>query len=371
MEYREIGTTGIKISIVGFGGMRISGVSDEEALATINKAYESNINFYETGFSYGKGKSEQLIGKALCNKRDNVVLANKTGTFITDDIQEIRRSLETSLINEQTDHFDLYSFWGVNNLKQFSLAMRPGIFDSLLKFKEEGKIRAIGITTHAQPEEIIKFVEQLPLDCITLKNNVLNRRMENTIDILRKKKIGVIIMTPLAGGMIADPGEEIKKEMEKHNIHPAVLGLRYLTSNPGITSVISGMCHPQEVGLNIQAGISQPLSDNEKKMIEYIQQRLSGLGEKFCTGCMYCQPCPSGVGIASVFKLWNVLRGYGNAAYSRVEYSKMKNETHWADFRGKWAEACTECGLCEKKCPEKLSIRNDLKKAHETLTKDI
>jgi hypothetical protein len=127
------------------------------------------------------------------------------------------------------------------------------------------------------------------------------------------------------------------------------------------------MCHPAEVDLNVQAGSGQPLSKNEQAMIALVQKRLQGLGEKFCTGCQYCQPCPQGVGIASIFKLWNIMRGYGNTGYSRGEYGKMREGLHWADYRGKSAEACTECGECEEKCPEKLSIREDLKKAHAEL----
>jgi len=367
--YRELGTTGIRVSVVGFGGMRFWRQPEEEALATVRRAYELGVTLFETGSGYGNGKSEALYGEALKDVRASVVLANKVHLSEESTADDVRRGLEASLENQQTDTFDVFSFWGVNRPDMHErLLRRGGPLEGALRVKEEGLVRALGITTHAQPDEIIDFTKRHPWDVITLKYNMLSRRQEEALQHLREQRVGVIVMNPLAGGTVANPGPEVRAMLEEAGLKPAVLGLRYLIASPGVSSAISGMVSVAEVEENIAAGhIEGPLSDEELRLITTIQDRLKGLGENFCTACGYCLPCPEGVGIPNIFTLWNMMRGYGASAYPKLEYSKMHKQIHWADYRGKSAEHCVECGECEEKCPNDLPIIADLKRAHEDL----
>ena len=372
MIYRELGRTGIRVSVVGFGGMRFFNQDEADAIALVRRSHELGITLFETGCHYGGGKSEEWLGKGLKPVRDRVVLANKATACDQPTGKQIRESLEASLKREQTDHFDLFSFWGVNTPDMHaSLFVPDGPLDAVMKAKEQGLVRAVGITTHAQPDEIVGFVREHPWDAVTLKYNLLTRRMEPTLEFLGNNGVGVIVMSPLAGGMVAQPGDAIRQELAAHGITPAVLGLRYLTSNPAVSSAISGMTAIGDVEENVAAGAEEmPLSPVEAEMVALIQKRLAGLGDQFCTGCEYCQPCPEGVGIANILKLWNMMRGYGAAEYPKLEYLKMREQRHWADYRGKSVDDCAECGECEDKCPEKLPIREDLKQAHADLTAD-
>lgn len=371
MEYREIGRTGLKASVMGFGGMRFFKHPEDQAIETVRRCLDRGITFFETG-GYGDGKSEIVLGRALKGHRDKVTLANKAPVSGLPDGKKIRQHLEGALDREGVDTFDVFSFWGTNNREIFdNLKGAEGGMAALEKAKQEGLIRAIGITTHAHPETIVEFAKEYPLDCVTLKEHLLYSRQQETIAQLHEMGVGVVVMTPLAGGMIAQPSGEIRDHLAKSGYTAPLLALRYLTSNPGVTSVISGMESPEDVDENVAAGENAgPLTDTERDLIDYIRARMSGLGENFCTGCGYCMPCPEGVNIPGVFNLWNIMRGYGSSSYSKREYAKMIEQRHWADVKGKSAEHCVECGECLEKCPNQIPIIEELKQAHSDLTSE-
>jgi len=370
MIYRELGRTGLRVSVVGFGGMRFFSRDEATASATVQRCLERGINFFETG-SYGSGRSEELLGKALwqVTPRDRVILADKAAVSELPSAAAIRAALEASLKRYRTDYFDVFNFWGTNTPQMHEHILRAGLLDEVLKAKEQGLVRAIGLTTHARPDWIRAFVDIYPWDCVVLKEHLLYSRNQEVIAALAERGTGLVVMTPLAGGVVATPGPEIRAELQRAGCTPAVLGLRYLVANPGVSSAISGMTTPAEVDENSRAGeLDGPLTQTEERLIADIRQRTSALGSRFCTSCGYCAPCPQGVNIPGIFRLWNLMRGYGNAAYSKLEYLKIREQRHWADFPGKSVEHCVECGACEKKCPEKLPIMADLKQAHADLT---
>ncbi|HUT57092.1 MAG TPA: aldo/keto reductase [Phycisphaerae bacterium] len=369
MIYRELGRTGRQVSVVGFGGMRFHKHEEATALATVRRCLEVGINFFETG-SYGQGKSEVMLGRALSGhaRRDEVVLANKAGVSGLPTGDQVRRDLEASLEREGVDYFDLFSFWGTNTPEILDHVMKGGPLKAIERARDEGLVRAVGLTTHARPEWILQFAAAHHWDAITLKEHMLYSRQQEAIARLHEEGTSVVVMSPLAGGIVARPSAEIAAELERSGMSAAALGLRYLTSNPGVTSVISGMESASEVTENVQAGaVDGPLTEEEQRLVAFILERTRGLGERFCTSCGYCMPCPQDVNIPGIFRLWNLMRGYGDARYSRLEYGKMRKGIHWADFPGKPADMCVECGECEKKCPERLAIIDDLKKAHRDL----
>jgi len=337
----------------------------------VRRCVDLGINFFETG-SYGDGASEAMLGRALKGyvPRDQMVLANKVHAFALPSGDDVRRRLEEALAREQTDYFDLFSFWGTNTPEMFENVMKPGgPLDAVEKAKEEGLVRAIGLTTHARQEWILNFARRRHWDAITLKEHLLYSRQQDVINELGAMGTGVIVMSPLAGGVACSPGPDIVAELDKAGTTAAVLGLRFLVSNPNVTAVISGMTSPEEVAENVKAGeTGEPLTDEEQRVLAFIQERTKGLGGKFCTSCGYCMPCPEEVNIPGIFRLWNLMRGYGSEGYSKLEYQKLREERHWADFPGKSALECVECGTCEEKCPEKLEIIADLKQAHADLT---
>ena len=372
MIYRSLGRTGKSVSVIGFGGMRFFNKDEDTAMATVRRCLDMGINFFETGGGYGNGKSEKLIGQALKGRvaREDIVLANKAVAASMPDAAQVRKELEAALKTEQTDYFDLFSFWGTNTPEMMANILKPGgPLAELEKAKEEGLIRGIGITTHARQEWILDFVKAYPWDAVTLKEHLLYSRQQEVIKSLGERGISVIVMSPLAGGVVATPGADIAARLEQEGLTAPYLGLRYLVSNPDVTTAISGMTLPEEVEENARAGEEDaPLSEAERRLTGFIREKTTALGEKFCTSCGYCQPCPHDVNIPGIFRLWNLMRGYGSDGYSKLEYQKLREQRHWADFPGASAENCVECGECEEKCPENLPIMEDLKRAHADLT---
>lgn len=370
MIYRELGRTGLRVSVIGFGGMRFFQKDEQTAIATVQRCLEKGINFIETG-SYGNGRSEELLGKALWSacRREAVVLSDKCGASSKTTPEQVRQSLEASLKRYRTDYFDIFNFWGTNTLEQHTHIIENGLVDALLKAKQDGLIRHIGLTTHARPEWIGQFVDAYPWDMIVLKEHMLYSRNQALIDTLFEKGVGSVAMTPLAGGVVCSPSADLRAEIERAGSTPARLGLRYLVANPHLSSVVSGMASPEEVEENALAGATDgALTETEQHLVALIRERTRGLGERFCTSCGYCMPCPQEVNIPGIFRLWNLMRGYGSATYSALEYGKMGQNSPWADFSGQPASACVACGACESKCPENLPIIADLKRAHADLS---
>jgi len=367
MEKTQLGKSGIEVSAVGFGGMRLPSVDESQAMATLEKALELGITLFETGYGYGAGSSQKMIGRATESVRDQVVLFNKASIGGIESRSEIRSQMQRALSDERTDHFDCFSLWGVNNAEIFEDARARGFFDELRAMRDEGLTKLIGITTHAPADEIIDFTSAEKLDVVTLKYNLLTRRQAPAIEELGRRGVGCVVMNPLAGGMVASPGGDLRKAFDEAGVPPAVLGLRYHTSNPGVSCPIPGMKSPDEVAENVAAGTKAPLTGDEKRLVELVQKALENLGEDFCTGCGYCLPCPEGVGISSIFTIWNMQRGYGADSYTKLEYKKIREQRHWADYPGKSAEECVECGECEPKCPNSIPIREALKQAHQDL----
>jgi hypothetical protein len=368
VEKKMLGASGIEVSAIGFGGMRLPAVSESEAMATLERAVELGITLYETGHGYGSGSSQRQIGRATEGSREGLLLFNKAGIGSAKARSDIRAQMDRALADERTDRFDCFSLWGVNNAALFERCRKLGFFDELRSMREEGLTRLIGITTHAQPGEIVRFVDSEKVDVVTLKYNMLHRRQEGTIAELSKRGIGVLVMNPLAGGMVARPGAALAAEFERAGISPAVLGLRFHTSNGGVSAPIAGMNSPAMVEENVRAATRAELSPAERSLVERVEEALADFGEETCTGCGYCLPCPEGVGIPGILALWNMQRGWGSDSYTRGEYAKMIDGNHWAEHRGKSADHCADCGECEERCPNSLPIRELLKRAHEEMT---
>jgi len=112
------------------------------------------------------------------------------------------------------------------------------------------------------------------------------------------------------------------------------------------------------------ASIMEPMSAEENARIDAMMEENKRLAELYCTGCNYCMPCPKGLNIPEIFKMMNYHRVYGLTDYAKKNYAEI-GKTPWMQFEN--AAACVGCGLCEKKCPQHLNIREQLKATHAIL----
>lgn len=335
MEYRILGKTGLEISRLGFGGIPIQKIDAEGTKALIRELIKEGINFIDTARGYTV--SEEYLGFALEGVRDNFVLATKS---MARTKEAMAKDIDISLKNLRTDYIDLYQ---VHNpgAKDVEQVMAPGgALEALYEAKKAGKIGHIGITLHSV--DLFKQALDLPwVETIMFPYNIVETQGEELIAQCADKNIGFICMKPLAGGAIDD----------------AVTAMRFVVSNPAVTTVIPGMADAAEIAQNSAATAdTSPLNDEEQEKIAKIKDLL---GTNFCRRCNYCAPCTVGINISGVF----LFEGY----YSRY------NLKEWASDRysnlSKTASDCIGCGVCEARCPYNLPIRQMLKRAAEVMGK--
>ena len=379
MQYRRLGNIGIELSAVGFGCMRLP--SDNSlAIPLIRRAIELGINYFETSITYCQNRSEVQLGLALDGIRDDVYISTKSqvikkGEECFGRIQDrdstgedFKNNLRESLRKLGTDIVDFYQFHGFT-LDKLPIAMaNGGPLDVLKEAKDKGVIGHIGFTSHDKPANLIKILNTGEFESMTIYHNMLQTRgkIENplpAIEHARKLGIGVIVMGPLGGGVLGVPIEKLR-DLIPETANQIDLAFRYLLSIPGVTTPISGMTRMSDVEENARiASEYEPLSADEMAKIKDVTDKYSDLIEQFCTGCEYCQPCPHGVRIPNIFRIQNFYKIYGIKDWAKQQYEGMRS----GPFRGS-VDLCAQCGDCEEKCPQKISIRDELKKAHTLLT---
>jgi len=214
MNYRDFGKTGIKVSEIGFGCWAIGGnkygqsygpTNDKESIEALNRALDLGLNFFDTADVYGRGHSEELLGKALKGKRDRVVLAAKAGAdfyqgagFQTFTGDYIRFAIEKSLLRLKTDYIDVYQLHN----PPLRLLNREDLYDPLIELKKEGKIRAWGVSIFTPVEGITAINVGKP-DCLQVTYNIFSFRAEQQLfHKAFETGCAIIAREPLANGFL-------------------------------------------------------------------------------------------------------------------------------------------------------------------------
>ena len=333
MQYRVLGKSNLKVSVVGFGGIPVQRISKEEAKDIIIKAEEFGINFIDTARGYSV--SEEFIGEALEGRRDNWIIASKT---MARDKDAMKRDLEISLKNLRTNYIDLYQFHNIRTMEDYEKVMGVnGAYGALEEAKTEGKIGHIGITSHSL--DMLKFaIETGKFETIMYPYNIVETQAEELFKRAEELNIGVIAMKPMAGGALEDGS----------------LAMKFILQNSSVTTAIPGMASIKEVEENAEVGErTVGLTLEEKKKAATIAKELGG---EFCRRCGYCAPCTAGIDIPSMFVFRGYKERYDLATWAEERYFSMK----------KTAKDCTECGACEGRCPYDLPIRKMLKDVKAT-----
>ncbi len=373
MQYRTFGKTGIRISTLGFGAMRLPQVNmggkmlydTEESIRVIHRAFELGVNYVDTAPYYCDSESEIIVGKALKGWRDKVYLSTKNP--VEDDSGlHYRERLEKSLKKLDVDSIDFYHMWGIS-WEQFRLKIdvKDGPMTEALKAKEEGLIKHISFSFHDKPENMIQLIDTGYFESVLCQYNMLDRSNEQAIAHASGKGLGVVVMGPVGGGRLGAPSEVIQKLIPGGAKSSAELALRFVISNPDVACALSGMGNMQMVDENVETASNESkLSSAEIAAVNAAMEQNKKLSELYCTGCNYCMPCPQEVNIPLNFQIMNYHRVYGLSSYAKEEYKKI-GTSEW--MKGKRADECIECGVCEEKCPQKIKIRKQLKETAEAM----
>lgn len=369
MVYREFGKTGVKVSILGFGAMRlpvkeINGnkvVDEENSIKIIHRAFELGVNYIDTAYGYCFGQSEIVVGKAIKGWRDKVYVSTKSPIWQIEKREDYRKILEEQLEKLQVEYIDFYHFHSLNWENFENKVLKMNLIEEALKAKEEGLIKHISFSFHDKPEAMKKIVDSCEfLETVLCQYNLIDRSNEEAMEYVRKKGIGVAVMGPVGGGRLSSSWVLVKALKEKYKT-PSEIALRFVFSNENVSVALSGMNTMEMVEENCKVASDEKfLTEEEKRLLEDVINERKKKGEIPCTGCQYCMPCPQNIPIPYIFSLFNQYKVF-EIENPKSQYQNIgKGEK---DTRKK-ADACVECGQCEEKCPQKIKIREELKKIH-------
>ena len=322
MEYRQLTESGIKVSCVSFGGMRLPEITEEQAYKVINKALDLGINYFETAYHYGD--SEVKIGKSLGKRRKDIILSTKSAYNdpITGD--ELKRNVEQQLKRLQTDYLDFYQMWGTDGMDVFVKMIGPGYkYEAVKDLMRQGIIKHVGITSHGKPKDVEIMIESGLFESVTIYYNAMKQEYTSVAALAQKLKMGVVAMGPLNGGFLGEETKEmsfLKRGKAKTNAEGA---LRFIIGNKNITTAIVGFKTEQEVIDGVFAGdlYEDIANTNDMAVItEAFKAMANKIPKIVCSGCNYCKPCKEDINIPHVLRLANNVKVYGTLEWGKEKY---------------------------------------------------
>ncbi len=373
MEKRKMEKPGIETSLLGFGCMRFpttpeGKIDEQRAQAMLDKAIAEGVNYIDTAYPYHNGESEPFVGKALKKyDRSSFYLATKLPLWSVNSIDDAKRIFEDQLSRLQTDYIDFYLLHAVNK-ERWDVMVKLGVVEYCEQLKKEGRIRYLGFSFHDSYEAFEEILNAREWDFCQIQLNYMDVEEQAGMKgyrLAEEKGIPLVIMEPVKGGSLAAFADDIMEKFRAHDkeASAASYALRWVGSLPGVKVILSGMSNMEQVEDNLHTFADfKPLSAKEQQTIEEVVAVLNSRVQNGCTGCRYCMPCPAGVNIPGCFAAWNTYHMYQN--YNVVKW-------RWENEIGEKGQAsnCIKCGKCEGKCPQKLSIRDDLAKVQADLDK--
>ena len=373
MEKRRMENLGIETSLLGFGCMRFptteAGTIDKPAAEKMmDRAIAAGVNYIDTAYPYHGGESETFVGKVLSKyDRSSFYLATKLPCWNVKEKEDVVKLFEEQLEKLRTDYIDFYLMHALNR-DSFHRMAEMGVVEILEGLKAEGRIKYLGFSFHDNYEAFEEILNYRDWDFCQIQLNYMDAESQAGLkgyELTEEKGIPLIIMEPVKGGSLASFADDITKKFRSLDpeASAASFALRWVGSLPNVKVILSGMSTMEQVEDNLKTFSEfKALSEGEKETIDGIVALINSRVQNGCTGCGYCMPCPAGVDIPGNFRVWNTYHMYQN--YNMVKGSWERNLGD-----AKQAKNCVKCGKCEKACPQKLHIREDLAKVQEDLEK--
>ena len=400
MTYRVQHRTGDKVSLLGFGMMRLPD-NQEEVNRLVDYAIAHGVNYFDTAPVYKGGNSETMTGIALSrHPRDKYLVATKMSNQ-RDNMwskDEALKMYERSFEKLQVDHIDYYLLHsvgggGLDTLK--GRFLNNGLLDFLLKEREAGRIRHLGFSYHGDVsvfDYLLDHQEEYHWDFVQIQMNYLDWRhaslntsgwkkdadAEYLYDKLEKTGVQTVVMEPLRGGALASLNEDLAQRLTavRPDDSPAKWAFRWVGSHPNILTTLSGMNQMSHLEENIRTFSPLELTtDAEDNLLEEIADEMAGFPVIPCTACEYCMPCPYGVNIPGNFAYYNEAVNQKILPLPDKQAADyMARKQQFADGLRQalpdvstWATQCADCEECLKKCPQQIRIPNQMARIVETL----
>ena len=325
MKTITLGKTGITTPQNAFGALPIQRVEKADAVKILRKAYDGGMTFFDTARAYTD--SEEKLGAAFEGMRDKIYIASKTQAT---DVNTFWEHLETTLTNLKTDYLDLYQLHCVPQC--FKPDDGSGLYEAMLKAKEQGKIRHIGITAHkiGVAEEIVESglyeTLQFPFSYLATDRDIaLVKKCEEA-------GMGFIAMKGLSGGLLTN----------------SKACMAFMSQYPALP--IWGIQREEELAEWLSFFEEEAVMTDELK--EVINKDRAELLGDFCRGCGYCSPCTVDIQINACARMSLMIRRAPSAAWLTEKWQQEMMKI----------EDCVECGVCKTRCPYELDIPTLLRK---------
>lgn len=401
MTYRINPFTKDKVSLLGYGMMRLPGKADnpdeydqEMINRQVDYAIEHGVNYFDTSPVYCQGKSERCTGIALSrHKRSEYLVATKLSNFHPDS-QTREGSIgmyRNSLKELQVDYLDYYLLHAIGGgMDEFNRRyVDNGLMDFLLEERKAGRIRNLGFSFHGYKEvfdEVLAMHDKYHWDFVQIELNYLDWNFANEINDrnvdasylyaeLQKKGIPAVIMEPLLGGRLANLPQYLVNELKQRAPEKSVASwaFRYAGTPKGVLTVLSGMTYMEHLKDNLLTfSPLTPMTPQEQQYLhEEIARKIFGLENIPCNDCKYCMPCPYGIDIPAIFIHYNKCKNEGTLPNNSGDenYRKLRRQyligLDRVVPRERQADHCIQCGQCEPHCPQSIRIPRELQKINE------
>ena len=403
MTYRTNHHTGDRVSLLGFGMMRLPSIDNRSAREgnseidqemvnrMVDYAIEHGVNYFDTSPAYCQGKSETSTGIALSrHPRDKYFIATKLSNFARSTWSR-EKSIEmyhNSFKALQVDYIDYMLLHSVGNggMEEFEKKKKKnGILDFLLEERKAGRIRNLGFSYHgdinvfnsllAQNDKYKWDFVQIQMNYIDWKNaNEINNRnvdAEYLYNELVKLGIQAIIMEPLLGGRLSNLPDNIMARLKQQEPERSVASwaFRFAGTYPEVLTVLSGMTRMEHLQDNLHTySPLDPLTDKELDFLQDTATLMMQYPTIPCNDCKYCMPCPYGIDIPAILLHYNKCLNEGNIITNPQDdnYSKARRAYLIGYDRSvpklRQANHCIGCNQCSPHCPQSINIPHELHK---------
>lgn len=357
---------------LGFGLMRLphpdpsdwSRVDMDQVKMMVDEYMAAGFSYFDTAYIYHRGQSEKVFGEAVAARypRDRFVITTKMPVFMALKEEDYSRIFEEQLEYCKVDYFDYYFLHAVGKEIYPTIEKQHG-FEFMVQMKQEGKIKHIGFSYHDDAETLDRILSEHPeTEVVQLQLNYIDWD-SNSIqagkcyEVCVNHNVMVTVMEPLKGGSLVNLPKQATNIFYEANPEASVAswGIRYAASLENVMVVLSGMSSLEQLQDNISYMKDfQPLSDDEREIVDRVTESLKEAVAIPCTGCRYCvDGCPKNIPIPEYFALYNNQKQYGFAMGLDLTFNNL------AAQYGRPSD-CIRCKKCERHCPQHLKITENL-----------
>lgn len=375
MLYRELGSTGEKVSILGFGCMRLptlenkpyGKIDEKEASKILNYGIENGVNYLDTAYSYHANEgdetnSETFLGDFLeTQNREKLLLSTKLPSWLVENKEDMDKFVDEQLARLKQDYIDVYLLHSINE-DYWKKLVDYDVFEFLDKLKSNGTVKYVGFSFHDEIDLFMEMMDSYKWDVVLTQLNYLDENYQaGLMGVQYSSQVGLgnIIMEPLRGGSLANNvPTDIQNIWNNFKVKrsPAEWAFRYLWNIEEVDVVLSGMNSLEDVKENIRfsdKGIAKSLTDEESMLIKDVARLYKDRIKVDCTECGYCLPCKEGVAIPKCLKEYNLSYMLNDKKATHMQYFTQINKEERA-FN------CTKCGDCKLRCPQMIDIPNEM-----------